>query len=243
MAVISLQLYSIKEEAEADFEKALELTARCGYTGVEFAGYFGYSGSQMNELLKKYNLTAVSTHIGLDRIRDALDEEIAFAKTVGYRMIVCPWLPCTSEEEVIKDAKTLEECAQKAAQEGMIIGYHNHDHEFKRFGSTYAMDIILENAPSVQFQPDVYWVALAGVDPVSYITPLEKAGRICSVHAKELAKNKKENAYIGEGIINFKGIAAVCDPSCYPWIVEQEEYHSDHEDGIARSFKGLKAIL
>ncbi|MDR1972348.1 MAG: sugar phosphate isomerase/epimerase [Treponema sp.] len=243
MANISLQLYSIKEEAEESFEKALELTAKCGYTGVEFAGYFGLNADQMNDLLKKYNLNAVSTHVGINKLMDSLDDEIAFAKALNYRMIVCPWLPCKTEEDTVKDAKFLEECAQKAKKEGIVIGYHNHAQEFVKFNGKYAMDIILENAPSIKFEPDVFWVAYAGVDPVSYITPLEQAGRICAIHAKELAKAGKDNVYVGEGKIDFKGIAAVCPPSKYPWIIEQEEYHSDHEDGITKSFKGLKAVL
>jgi sugar phosphate isomerase/epimerase len=105
------------------------------------------------------------------------------------------------------------------------------------------MDILLEKAPSIKFEPDVFWVAYAGVDPLSYIIPFEKAGRICAIHAKELAKEGKDNVYIGEGKVDFKGIAAACPPPKYPWIIEQEEYHSDHEDGITRSFKGLKAVL
>jgi sugar phosphate isomerase/epimerase len=243
VADISLQLYSIKEEAKESFEKALELTAKCGYTGVEFAGYFDLSAGQMGALLKKYGLNAVSTHVGIAKLKTSLDDEIAYARALGYKMIVCPWLPCKTGEETVNDARFLEECAQKAAKEGIVIGYHNHAQEFAKFGGKYAMDIILENAPSIKFEPDLFWVAFGGVDPVSYITPLEKSGRICAIHAKELAKEGKDNVYIGEGKIDFKGIAAVCPPSKYPWIIEQEEYHSDHEDGITKSFKGLKAIL
>ncbi|MDR2136622.1 MAG: hypothetical protein LBO76_08405 [Treponema sp.] len=40
---ISLQLYSIKEEAGENFAGALELARKSGYQGVEFAGYFGNS--------------------------------------------------------------------------------------------------------------------------------------------------------------------------------------------------------
>ncbi|GHV71517.1 sugar phosphate isomerase [Spirochaetia bacterium] len=243
MADINLQLYSIKEEAQAGFEKALELTAKCGYSGVEFAGYFDLTADQMKDLLKKYGLKAVSTHVGIDKLKTSLDAEIAYAKALGYKLVVCPYLTCKTEEETIRDAKFLEECAQKAAKEGIVIGYHNHHQEFVKFNGKYAMDILLENAPSVKFEPDVFWVAFAGVDPVSYIGPLEKKGRICAIHAKELAKEGKDNVYVGEGKIDFKGIAAICPPSKYPWIIEQEEYHSDHEDGITKSFKGLKAVL
>ncbi|MDR1443757.1 MAG: sugar phosphate isomerase/epimerase [Treponema sp.] len=240
---ISIQLYSIKEEAAENFAGALELVQKAGYQGVEFAGYFGNSPSQMKALLDRYGLKAVSTHLGLPRLTEALDEEIAYAKALGYRLLVCPFLKADSAEGYIKEAKSLEECAQRAAKEGIIVGYHNHAHEFVKYGGKYAQDIILENAPTVQFEPDLFWVAVGGADPFTYLEPLAKAGRICAVHAKELAKAGEENVYVGEGKIDFKRIAQLCPPDKYPWIIEQEEYHSGHADGVSKSYQGLRQVF
>jgi sugar phosphate isomerase/epimerase len=240
---ISLQLYSIKEDAGENFTGALELVQKAGYQGVEFAGYYGNSPVQMKALLDQYRLKAVSTHLGLPRLKEALDEEILYAKALGYRLLVCPGFQADSAEGYIKEAKTLEECAKKAAKEGIIVGYHNHSHEFVKYGGVYAQDIILQNAPTVQFEPDLFWVAVGGVDPLGYLEPLAKAGRICAVHAKELAKTGKDNVYVGEGKIDFTGIAKICPPDKYPWIIEQEEYHSGHSDGISKSYQGLRRIF
>jgi sugar phosphate isomerase/epimerase len=240
---ISLQLYSIKEEEAESFPGALELCAKAGYQGVEFAGYFNNTPDQLQALLAKYKLKAVSTHAGLPRFESAFDEELAYAKTLGYKLIVCPYIKCDSKENTIRDAKVLETCAQKAAKEGIIVGYHNHSHEFVKYDGRYAMDILLETAPSVKFEPDVFWVANAGIDPVEYLTPLAKAGRVCAVHAKEIAKQGKDNVYIGEGKIDFKAIAGICPPASLPWIIEQEEFSSDHFDGISKSYKGLRKVF
>jgi sugar phosphate isomerase/epimerase len=240
---ISLQLYSIKEEAKENFPHALELAAKAGYQGVEFAGYFGNNPAQMKELLAKYKLKAVSAHLGIPRLKEALDEEIEYAKQVGYKLLVCPFLKGDTAEAYVEGAKFLEECAQKAAGAGLTFGYHNHAHEFVKYGGRYALDIILENAPSLKFEPDLFWVAVGGADPAEYIKPLEKAGRICAVHAKELAKQGEENVYIGQGKIDFKTIAGICPPSKYPWIVEQEEFSSDHYDGISKSYTGLRKVF
>jgi sugar phosphate isomerase/epimerase len=105
------------------------------------------------------------------------------------------------------------------------------------------MDIILETAPTLKFEPDVFWVAMGGVDPVAYITPLVKAGRICAIHAKELAKEGKDNVYIGAGKIDVAALAKLCPPDVYPWIIEQEEFSSDHADGIAKSDEGLRRVF
>jgi sugar phosphate isomerase/epimerase len=242
-ADIALQLYSIKEEAKEDFARALELTQKAGYQGVEFAGYFGNGPEQMKALLRAYNLKAVSTHLGIPRLKEALDEEIAYAKALGYKLLVCPYLKGDSAADYIEGAEFLESCAQRAAKEGLSFGYHNHAHEFVKYGGKYAQDIILENAPTVKFEPDLFWVAAGGADPLAYIEPLARAGRICAIHAKELAKTGEENVYVGEGKIDFKAIAKICPPDVYPWIIEQEEYHSDHFDGISKSCRGLRQVF
>jgi sugar phosphate isomerase/epimerase len=240
---IALQLWSIKEEVEEDFARALDLTAKAGYRGVEFAGYHGKSPAQLGDLLAQYKLKAVSTHVGMNRLRAALDEEIGYAKALGYNLIVCPWSDCKTAEQVVEDAKFLESCAGVAAKEGITIGYHNHSQEFRKFGGRYAMDILLEHMPSVQFEPDLFWIAYGLVDPVRYLKPLAAAGRIAAIHAKELDKEGPDNVYIGRGKIDFAGIAALCPPGTYPWIVEQEEFSGDHFDGISKSYQGLMKII
>jgi sugar phosphate isomerase/epimerase len=197
----------------------------------------------MKELLKKYHLKAVSTHLGIPRLKEALDEEIEFAQTLGYKLIVCPFLKGDTKEVYVEGAQFLEECAKKAAKAGITLGYHNHNHEFIKYDGKYAQDIILETAPSLKFEPDLFWVAAGGVDPAAYIGPLEKAGRICAIHARDIAKQGEENVYIGEGRIDFKTIAGICPPSKYPWIVEQEDFSGDHLDGISKSYAGLRKVF
>jgi sugar phosphate isomerase/epimerase len=240
---IALQLWSIKEEAEQNFEKALELTAKVGYGGVEFAGYFGYSAVEMKALLAKYGLTPVSTHTGIDNFTGKFDTELEYALNVGYRLIVCPWLDCKSIEEITEAASVLEACAQKALQKGIVVGYHNHNQEFQKFGGKYAMDILLEKAPSVKYEPDLFWIAYAGLDPVSYIKPYLATDRVCAIHVKEIAAKGTANVYVGEGRIDFAAVAKLADPEKIPYIVEQEEYTSDHLDGITKSFTGIKRVL
>jgi sugar phosphate isomerase/epimerase len=241
---IYVQLYSIKEEVKEDFAHALELTEKAGYQGVEFAGYFGKTPEELRKLLDRYHLKSISTHVGLDRLHSSLDEEIHYAKELGHKMIICAWSECKTEAAVIETARFLESCAQKALRDGIVIGYHNHAQEFIRFNGRYAMDILLENMPSVQYEPDVFWIARAGVNPLAYIKPFADDGRrICAIHAKEMAKEGNGNVYIGQGKIDFAGLAALCPPSKYCYIVEQEEFSTDHFDGISKSCQGLRALI
>jgi hypothetical protein len=35
----------------------------------------------------------------------------------------------------------------------------------------------------------------------------------------------------------------LCPPSKYPYIIEQEEFSSDHFDGISKSCRGLRSVF
>lgn len=240
---IALQLYSLKEYQEKNFEEALAMTAKAGYQGVEFAGYCGKTADDMKGLLQKYKLKPVSSHVSLKQLQEQFIQEAEYAQALGYRLIVCPNSTCKTKTQVLEDARFLESCAQTAAPYGITIGYHNHAHEFRRFDGEYALDILLNAAPSLQFQPDVYWIVSGGIDPVEYIAPWARAGRICAVHAKDMAKKTDETVSIGYGRIDFHAIAQLCPPTDYPWIVEQEQFAGDPAESIAQSCRGLRKVF
>ncbi|MEM2794876.1 MAG: hypothetical protein QXY49_03360, partial [Thermofilaceae archaeon] len=59
---IGLQLFSIREACARDLPGTLEAVAEMGYEGVEFAGYYGRSASELRELLDKFGLEPAGTH-------------------------------------------------------------------------------------------------------------------------------------------------------------------------------------
>ncbi len=242
---VALQLCSIGQEASENLDAALEMVVKAGYNAVEFAGHYGISASETKALLQKHGLTAVSAHVQFNAFRDDFAANLQYAKDCGYDTLICPWTEADTLEQVMETARVLEECAKVAAKEGVTVGYHNHSQQFNKFDGKYALEIMLEAAPSVKLQPDLYWVAYAGVSPLEYIAKYAEADRICSVHAKDLAKVGKDNVYVGEGVIDFAGAAKLLNPEKIPFIVEQEDYTQglSHFDGISKSSAGLKAAI
>ncbi|KWX85484.1 hypothetical protein AMQ83_24500 [Paenibacillus riograndensis] len=62
MLKIGLQLYTLREELEQDFEGTIRKVAELGYAGVEFFHYFGRTAEQVNALLQETGLTARGAH-------------------------------------------------------------------------------------------------------------------------------------------------------------------------------------
>ena len=264
---VALQLYSVREEMEQDFEGTLAKVHEMGYDGVEFAGLFGHSAAQVKALCDQYALTPVSAHVPfVDMMADPSILE-TYAE-IGCRFVVIPYL---TEEyrpgqekfaQVIEGAKLLGE---KANALGMKLCYHNHDFEFVKLGGEYALDILYQevSADLLQTQLDTCWVNVGGENPAAYVR--KYAGRCEIVHLKDFAGQKSEHMYaligieddkkdegtgtfefrpVGYGKQDFPAILEASEKAGAAWvIVEQDEhYEVDPLECARRSREYLKIL-
>ncbi|MFQ7035674.1 MAG: hypothetical protein ACLRTQ_08405 [Candidatus Borkfalkia sp.] len=57
-----VQLYSLRELiGQKGLKEALRLVSAAGFSGVEFAGFYGYGAEQLQELLERYHLSKPRT--------------------------------------------------------------------------------------------------------------------------------------------------------------------------------------
>lgn len=200
---IGLQLYSVRDEMQEDFEGTLRQVKEMGYSAVEFAGLYGRSPREVKALCEKLELIPLSAHVPFAELIADPQGVVACYKQIGCRYIVIPYL--TEEyrpgaekfEEVISGARVIGEAAAEA---GMVLQYHNHDFEFVKIDGEYALDVLYrEVGPAfLQTQIDTCWVNVAGEDPAAYVR--KYAGRIPTVHLKDFAGAKSENMYALIGI-------------------------------------------
>ncbi|HLO97275.1 MAG TPA: hypothetical protein VK171_01660, partial [Fimbriimonas sp.] len=91
---ISLQLYSLRDDAKADFMAVLEWTAKTGFDAVEFAGYHGHDPKDLRAKLDELGLVCSGTHTGIDLLSDEnYATTLATHQTLGTKNIIIPWLP------------------------------------------------------------------------------------------------------------------------------------------------------
>lgn len=241
---VALQLYSVRDDLEKDFEGTLKRVKELGYDGVEFAGLYGNSPEKVKELCRKYGLTPISAHIPfVDMISNP--DIIGDYKKIGCDYAVIPYL---TEEyrpgapkfaEVIEGAKML---AVKAADNGMKLCYHNHDFEFVKIGDEYAIDILYSEVPELSPQFDTCWVNVGGENPAEYIRKYK--GREEILHLKDFVGGKSENMYaligidekeekntegkfelrpVGKGVQNFPEILKAAEEVGIKWVVVEQD--------------------
>ena len=130
MIKLALQLYTVRNELEADLEGTLAAISKIGYSGVEFCGnYYGLEATEMKELLDKYNLKAVSSHIKYRYLKEDFCDHIRYLKTLGANHITIPALPKEAKEdeiELLRIAASLDNMAKRVKRKGLSLSFHNH---------------------------------------------------------------------------------------------------------------------
>ncbi|MCL1807263.1 MAG: TIM barrel protein [Oscillospiraceae bacterium] len=233
-----IQLYSIRHEIESmGFPAAMLKISEIGYAGVEFAGTGGLSAMEMRFLLQRLGLKSIGAHIGLDGFEEAFDQEIEYHKTLGTTFLIVPSAPFENAEEVKQTSARLNELAKRVKNAGFRFAFHNHGIEFERDGGQTRLEDMMELAPDVDLQLDVYWASLMKCDCEAFIK--QYASRITSLHIKQMDANGK-CVDLGGGVLDFaKIIQTGLDAGIKTFIHEQEEFSAGSFDGLANGFKHI----
>src|SRR5215212_7791789 len=80
---IGIQLYTVRDLADADLPGLLATLASIGYTEVEPFSYHGRTPAQFKQLLDANGLRAIGFHIGADRFRNELNTVLNEAQLLG----------------------------------------------------------------------------------------------------------------------------------------------------------------
>jgi sugar phosphate isomerase/epimerase len=73
---VALQLYSVRDELEADFEGTIAKVKEFGYDGVEFAGLYGKSAEQVKKILGSLPFRLMFRSTNCSQIRRRLLQHI-----------------------------------------------------------------------------------------------------------------------------------------------------------------------
>ena len=223
---VGLQLYSVRAECQKDLPATIEAVADIGYQGVEFAGYYDYSAKDLRKLLDDNGLMCCGTHAQLDTLLgDNLPGTIEFNKIIGNKYLIVPWLDpkkYSSVEGWKNAADMFNELAEKVEPHKMMVGYHNHTHEFEPIDGQVPWDIFFGNTrKDVIMQFDTGNAMHGGGEAIPYLK--RYPGRAVTVHLKEYSATNK-NAILGEGDIPWEELLNVCETiGGTKWYIIEEE--------------------
>ena len=89
---VALQLYSIRDEMAKDMREALIKVMSMGYDGVEFAGLYGHSASEIKALCAELGLNPISAHVPIDDMVKDPEGVVSTYAEIGCKYIVVPYV-------------------------------------------------------------------------------------------------------------------------------------------------------
>ncbi len=234
-----LQLYSLRDITKEDLKGALAQTAKIGYKGVEFAGFFGHTAAEVAAWLGEDSLTVTGTHTGWKEVAEHFEETVAYHKEIGNKNIIVPGADLTTAQAVSEFVDFANVFQPRLAKEGISLQYHNHHREYLPNKDGQIPLDELTRRTQLGFEIDTYWTFVAKRDPIEVITRLRD--RIRFVHLKD-GDGGFRGYSLGQGVAPVKAVWEKAREYGFYMVVESEGCEPDGVSEVGRCFDYLKSL-
>jgi sugar phosphate isomerase/epimerase len=263
---MGLELYTVRDLMEKDFEGTLAKVAEIGYKEVEPTSYGGLTPQKFRAMLDRYGMTAPSTHVsaaaGPDLERELEGHQIMGHKYTGIR----GGRPAggagstqSTADSVRRSAAQYNEHGKLTKKFGMKILVHNHTQEFEWLegGKLRPYDILLaETDPAlVALQLDIGWASVAGQNILQMFQ--KNPGRFELWHVKDATgirgvlptatpaerRQASKLVPVGEGEIDYKSIFAKAELAGLKHFAIEQDNAAQGGDSVAAARTSYRNLM
>jgi sugar phosphate isomerase/epimerase len=201
---MGLQLYTVRDQIEKDFDGTLAQVGAAGYKEVEPTSYVGRTPAQVRAALDRAGLTAPSTHVALMPGAE-LERQLAGYQEMGHHWAAArsagggggprPLGPPTLDS-IKRQAELYNTVGAAGKPYGVKVLVHNHTNEFQPLADSPLLpyDVLFREADPdlVAFELDIGWARVAGQDPLALFA--QHPHRFPLWHVKDMADLKTVSA-------------------------------------------------
>jgi len=240
---ISVQLYTVRDALSADLPGTLQRIADIGYTNVEAFGFVD-NADELAAALRDAGLAAPSGHARLlDAGEQDLERIFHASVAAGLGTLIDPHIDearWTTREDVEAIARELSALAPRAADHGLVLGYHNHAFEFSnRIDGVSAYEVFADAlSDDVVLELDTYWVTVGGDDPVAIIGKYGDKIEFLHVKDGDGSHDDDKQVAVGNGIMPIREILAAAPDALH--VVELDGHEGDVFQAVADSYTFLE---
>ena len=240
-----LQLYSVRNDMVKNTKLTLKNLASYGYKQLEgYEGskglFWGMSNIDFKNYLSDLGMKMIASHCDQTGDLEGFRKKCDQAAEIGVEYLICPSLSPRKELDTFKrHAERFNKNGEIAKRSGIKFAYHNHGYTFEKIEGVYPHDILMNNTDSdlVDFELDIYWIIVAGEDPIEWFN--KYPNRFTHCHVKDAMKTNKRSGFesctLGKGMIDFKTILSHGKKrGLKHYIVEQEAYQDSTPMEAAR---------
>ncbi|UXN25521.1 sugar phosphate isomerase/epimerase [Curtobacterium flaccumfaciens] len=240
---LSVQLYTVRDALGADLPGTLQRIADIGYANVEAFGFVD-NADELAAALRDAGLAAPSGHARLlDAGEQDLERIFHASTTLGFGTLIDPHIDesrWTTREDVEAIARELSALAPRAADHGLVLGYHNHAFEFSnRIDGVSAYEVFADAlSDDVVLELDTYWVQVGGDDPVAVIRKYGDKVQFLHVKDGDGSHDDKQQVAVGNGVMPIRDIIAAAPDALH--VVELDDHEGDVFQAVADSYTFLE---
>jgi sugar phosphate isomerase/epimerase len=225
-----LQLYTLRDVIGDDPQGIIRQVAEFGYNQIEsYEGrqgiFWGMSHTDFKSFLDDLGVTMVSSHANVFNNFEQKVEQLA---EIGVPYITCPYVGQQESVDAWKEmAATFNNLGEIASNAGLQFAYHNHAYSYEEVEGQIPHEILMAetDADLVKHQMDIYWVAVAGHDPVEWMQKYPNRYTLCHIKDMGGTAEEPESVTLGTGSLDFPAILKVAEEQGMVYnIVEQEAY-------------------
>jgi sugar phosphate isomerase/epimerase len=248
--VLAIQLYTMR--SLQDLDRILDAVAEAGFRHVETVGSHLDDAAKVKAKLDTRGLKAPSSHVGLAALRERPEALVDACRTLGIDQLFMPAVP-PDQRDMPADGwralgRELADMAGRLREQGIELGYHNHDWELApKEGGRTALELLFEAAEGspLTWQVDVAWLVRGDADPKLWLDRYR--GRITSAHVKDLApsgQNQDEDGWadVGTGVLDWRDLWRACRDAGARWMVVEHDKPSDPVRTARASFAFLSSM-
>jgi sugar phosphate isomerase/epimerase len=226
---LGIQLYSVRDDlGPGQLEGTLARLAEAGFTHAEPYDILT-DPDGLRAALRNTGLRAATAHASVVRHDETAVLDAAAALGIGT--VIVPWVDPGSiadRDGVRRLAARLNAAAERAAERGIRLGYHNHDFEFAQTvdGTTVYDLLVGELDPSIALEVDVYWAAVGGADVFTLLPRLgDRVRMLHVVHEREPGNDRPVRGVDTAG--RMDEVLALTAGTVELSVVEVVAHHSD----------------
>jgi sugar phosphate isomerase/epimerase len=218
---IGCQLYPVGKLVAQDFEGTLRQLAAIGYRTIElcsppsyqtsgFAPLVKMKAAEVRKTFEAAGLRCESCHYGFQELKDNLDDRIAYAKELGLKQMILASFGLRENATMTDWAKAageLNKIGERTKKEGIQLGFHNHNGEFKEIDGVLIYDKLMSefDPKLVKMQFQVAVISL-GYQAATYLR--KYPGRFISLHLADWSATEKKSVPVGAGVVDWKDLFA-----------------------------------
>ncbi|MFB6139682.1 MAG: sugar phosphate isomerase/epimerase family protein [Halosimplex sp.] len=220
---VGIQPYTMSELEEPLCDK-LDRIGRAGFEGVELGA--DANTAAVRAALDRNDLEVASIASNLDELdgEDGFEAHLDASEAFGTDDVVAMWIgpeEFESRESVRRQAERLDEFADRLAERGLDLHYHNHAHEFTDLGETTGFEALVDATDAVGFEVDVGWAGVGGADPAALLGDI--ADRVSLVHVKDMDFATGEFCTFGEGDLDAGETVAAAREAGVEWALFEND--------------------